>query len=293
VEMEKMLRRTIGEDVELKTDLPSALWLTKVDPSQIEQVVMNLAVNARDAMPQGGTLAIETANVEFRIGDAVKPVELKPGRYVTLSVCDSGQGMDSTVISRVFEPFFTTKERGKGTGLGLAFVYGIVKQSNGHVSVISTLGRGTTFTIYLPSVNGDHQTSPEDQQRLHVARGKETVLLVEDEDSIRTLLGRILRANGYDVLEACNGNEALEVFQHADKAIELVVTDVVMPQMNGRVLIEHLRALCPGIQAIYMSGYTDDAIVRQGITESEVHFLRKPFRPAEIAAKMREVLDGG
>ncbi len=290
-EMEKMCRRTIGEDIELKTNLQSTLWPVKVDPSQMEQVILNLVVNARDAMPQGGSVTIETDNVEFARTDPAKPAELLAGLYVKLAAHDTGHGMDPSTMSHIFEPFFTTKEPGKGTGLGLAFVYGIVKQSMGHVAVDSAPGRGTTFTIYLPSVRGAHQTLAENQSATDVAGGRETVLLVEDEDNVRKLLARTLRKLGYEVLEACNGLEAITIYQYTDTTIDLVVTDVVMPQMSGRVLIEQLRAINPKVKMFFISGYTDDAILKQGIMELGVHFLRKPFLPLDFAAKVREVLD--
>ncbi len=291
MEMDKMLRRLIGEDVELRADMSSTLWRVKVDPGQMEQVVMNLSVNARDAMPDGGTLTLETRNVELPEGDAQAPPDLKPGRYVRLSASDTGHGMDARVKSRVFEPFFTTKEPGKGTGLGLASVYGIIKQSDGRIAVVSEPGQGAKFTIYLPSSGEDEIENVEEQPPPVTTRGGETLLLVEDEDNVRKMLGLMLRAKGYRVIEAENGAEAIDLFEQAEHAIQLVVTDVVMPRISGRKLVENLRTVQPDIHVLYMSGYTDDAIVRQGILEPNFHFLQKPFLPAQLAAKVREVLD--
>ncbi|HWA97651.1 MAG TPA: PAS domain S-box protein, partial [Pirellulales bacterium] len=290
-EMEKMLRRTIGEHVELRTSLASTLRPVKVDPSQIEQVILNLAVNARDAMPDGGMLEITTRNIELAADDGRIPGSLEPGAYVELSVRDSGHGIDPHIADHIFEPFFTTKERGKGTGLGLPFVYGVVKQSNGHVSVASEVGKGTAFTILWPCVAEElsvETAKPIDQGP---NTGTEAVLLVEDDDSVRKLLVRTLRSAGYRVFEAGNGGEALDAFRKADVQIDLLVTDVVMPQMSGRALLEQLRKSAPDLKLLYISGYTNDDMLRQGMMDGDVYFLRKPFASHELTAKVRFILD--
>ena len=287
----RLLRRLIGEDVELVTAAEPGLGLVRADPNQVEQVLLNLAVNARDAMPQGGKLTIETCNVELDEGYARANPDARPGPHVLLAVSDTGQGMDEATRSRVFEPFFTTKGE-RGTGLGLATVYGIVRQSDGHVTVYSEVGRGTTFKVYLPRVLDGVPTAPAEVVRAAPPRGSETVLLVEDEDGVRALAGYVLRDCGYEVLEARNGAEALRVAGGHTGQIELVVTDVVMPQMGGREVAERVAALHPEARVLFLSGYTDDAIVRHGILEEEVAFLQKPFTTAALARKVREVLDG-
>lgn len=288
---EKMLRRLIGEDILIRTVLAPILDHVWVDPGQIEQVLMNLAVNARDAMPQGGELTIETANVELDLDYAQSHSEVQPGHYVLLAVSDSGCGMDKATQARIFEPFFTTKEPGEGTGLGLATVYGIVTQSGGHVWVKSELGQGTTFKIYLPvkeEVVRIREPAGKEQQALH---GEETVLLVEDEDSVRALSRHALQAYGYKVLEASHPLDAVQLSEAHEGEIHLLVTDVVMPQINGRRLAELLHPRRPAMKVLYISGYTNDAIVRQGILHNEVSFLQKPFTPLLLGAKVREVLN--
>jgi two-component system cell cycle sensor histidine kinase/response regulator CckA len=287
-----MLRRLIGEDVQLVVSLDRDAGHVRADPSQIEQVLLNLAVNARDAMPEGGVLTIATGgqDVDLRCARAVSP-EMSPGAYTLLRVTDSGCGMDSETQSRIFEPFFTTKELGKGTGLGLATVYGIVKQSGGQVEVRSRPGQGTTFTIYLPRVQ---QLRPAggagaaDPGR----GGQETILLVEDEELVRRLARNILTSHGYSVLEAADGEEALRLAAAHPEPIHLLLTDVVMPRMGGRMLAERLLAERPGLRVVYMSGYTDDAVVRQGVEHQQTTFLEKPFLPAELTRRIREMLDG-
>jgi len=291
-DLDKMLRRIIGEDIELVTLSAADLGRVKVDPGQIEQVVLNLAVNARDAMPSGGKLTIETANLELDEKYAETHMGVTPGHYVRLSVSDTGAGMSQQVKEKIFEPFFTTKEKSKGTGLGLSMVYGIVKQSSGNIWVYSEPGHGTTIKIYLPRVEEDLDTLHGRDKTDFLPRGRETVLLVEDEPSVRDLAHRLLNQQGYKVLEAANGGEALRVVQeHNGEEIHLLLTDVVMPQMGGKELAEKLKTLRPNIKVLYTSGYTDDAIVHQGILEHGTYFLQKPFSLKTLSHKVREVLD--
>jgi PAS domain S-box-containing protein len=290
-DIEKMLRRMIGEDVALTTALAPEPGHVKADAGQIEQVIVNLAVNARDAMPQGGKLSIETRNVELGDDYAMLHPEVKPGRYVMLTVSDTGFGMSEETKARIFEPFFTTKGLGKGTGLGLATVYGIVTQCGGHFDVYSDLGRGTSFKIYLPSVD-DAPSTGKSAHGIKVApHGTETVLLVEDEDAVRKITKLTLQSLGYTVLEASNGEEAFRVCERHSKPIQLLITDVVMPQMGGRQVAERLSVGRPGIKVLFLSGYTDDAVVRHGILKAEVAFLQKPFTALSLARKVREALD--
>ncbi|HTS10767.1 MAG TPA: PAS domain S-box protein [Candidatus Limnocylindrales bacterium] len=292
-EMEKILRRLIGEDIELETSTVADLWMVKADRSQIEQVIMNLAVNARDAMPEGGRLTIETANVELDSSFTRHSVVLAPGKYVMLAVTDNGCGMDAKTQAHIFEPFFTTKEKGKGTGLGLATVYGIVKQSGGYVWVYSEAGRGTTFKIYLPQITDENAPAGTARatESKELLRGSETVLLVEDESGVRQLAKEYLETSGYTVLEAENGNAALEVASRHGGTIHLLMTDVVMPGVSGKELVERVAKLRPGIKVLYMSGYTDHAVVHQGILENDAVLLQKPFTLATLASKLREILN--
>src|SRR5436190_8217116 len=290
--MDKMLRRLIGEDVALVTELAADLGPVSADPGQLEQVLLNLAVNARDAMPQGGRLTIATANVLLTEEYAERHHRLPPGQYVLLAVSDTGVGMDEATQKHLFEPFFTTKEVGKGTGLGLATVYGIVKQSGGYIWVYSEAGHGTTVKVYLPRVAGAAQPLAVAEAAPELRRGTETVLLVEDAAPVRTLARKSLESCGYRVLDAADGRAALELSAGHAGGIDILVTDVVMPGMSGRELAERLAPLRPGMRVLYTSGYTDDAMVHQGVLRSGVAFLQKPFMPESLTRKVREVLDG-
>jgi PAS domain S-box-containing protein len=289
-DMERLLKRLIGEDIELVSSLAPNLDPIKADPGQLEQVIMNLAVNARDAMPDGGKLTLETSNVQLDAAYARSHISVTPGPYVMLAVSDNGVGMDPETQAHLFEPFFTTKEKGKGTGLGLATVYGIVKQSGGNVWVYSEAGQGTTFKIYFPRVQ-DSLDKASQAVPLPMARGTETLLLVEDEAAVRKLASSILRSNGYTVLEAGNGREALDLVASHSKSIDLLVTDVVMPGMSGRDLSKRMLEIRPGLPVLYLSGYTSNAIVHHGVLDSGVNFLQKPFTPEGLVRKVREVLD--
>lgn len=290
-DFQRMMGRLIGENITLTTRLAPNLGSVQVDSSQIEQVLMNLVVNARDAMPNGGHLAIETANAELDEAYAKIHSDVVPGRYAMVAVSDTGCGMDRTVQARLFEPFFTTKETGKGSGLGLATAYGIIKQSGGYICVYSEPGQGTTFKVYLPlvAVPGEPSTSSEAVEP--APSGDETVLLVEDEVGVRELLRTTLEGKGYAVLTARHGKEALHVAGKFGGHIDLLVTDVVMPEMGGRVLAERFAALYPQARVLFMSGYTDDIIIRNGVMQSDVEFLQKPCTMATLLHKVRAVLD--
>jgi two-component system, cell cycle sensor histidine kinase and response regulator CckA len=289
--MDQILRRVIGEDIDLLTAPSRDLRAVRADPSQLEQVVMNLAVNARDAMPNGGKLTIETANVELDDAYAREHGAVKPGYYVMLAVSDTGVGMDAETRARIFEPFFTTKPKGKGTGLGLATVYGIVKQSGGFIWVYSELGRGTTFKIYLPRVEGAavpaRPTPPSTPSR----RGSETILLVEDQEEVRRLARRVLETLGYTVLVAASGAEALQLAGAHAGPIHLLVTDVIMPGMSGREVGLLLAPARPETKVLYVSGYANESIVHHGVLEPGIAFLQKPFTVEALGRKVREVLD--
>ena len=289
-EMDKMLRRLIGEHIALVTVLAPDLGRVRADPNQIEQVIVNLAVNARDAMPEGGKLTIETADVDLDEAFAQTHLGSVPGPYAMLAVTDSGVGMDASVRAHVFEPFFTTKEVGRGTGLGLATVYGIVKQSDGYISVYSEVGHGSSFKIYLPRI-AQPADAPVSPQRSGPARGTETVLVVEDEPAVLTLSRRALEAQGYVVLAASDAAAALRVVERHGGTIHMLVTDVVMPGLSGRELADRLVAQRPGIRVLYMSGYPGDAVVQHGGLPQGSAFLQKPFSPDTLARKVRDVLD--
>jgi two-component system cell cycle sensor histidine kinase/response regulator CckA len=291
VDMEKMLRRLIGEDIELSTALNRELGKVKADQGQIEQVVLNLVVNARDAMPNGGKFTIQTDNITMEEVDTRRySYPFKPGRYALLTVSDTGMGMDSVTRARIFEPFFTTKEKGKGTGLGLATVYGVVKQSEGYIEVHSEVDAGTIFKIYLPIVEAEVSALPVHSGAIESLHGNETILLVEDEAMLCILTRNILERYGYTVLEASNGKEACEIVHRNPNTIHLLLTDVVMPGMNGRDLAELLVKERPELKTLYMSGYTGQGI-GQGVLPLGCHFLAKPFSRESLAKKVREALE--
>jgi signal transduction histidine kinase/ActR/RegA family two-component response regulator len=290
-DLDKMLTRFIGEDIKLVYAMADDLGRVKIDPGQMEQVIVNLAINARDAMPSGGKLIIETANVELDEGFPQSHIHLLPGRYVMVSVRDTGVGMTPEVKERIFEPFFTTKEQGKGTGLGLSTVYGIVNQSGGTICVYSEPGNGTAFKIYLPLVDGPIEEVREVVAREEFIQGSETILVAEDEREVRKLSVQILKKQGYRVLEASNGVEALRIMEQQKDPIHLILTDVVMPQMGGKELADRLRNICPNVKIVFTSGYPDRALAQKARSDSHLDFLGKPFSPAGLVQKVREVLD--
>ena len=291
-DMEKMLTRLIGEDINLATRLEAELGSVKADPCQVEQIIMNLVVNARDAMPRGGRVTIETANTTLDDQTVLRHVSVEPGEYVMLAVSDTGSGMDQETQRRIFEPFFTTKDVGKGTGLGLSTVYGIVKQSGGYIWVYSEPGLGTMFKVYLPRIDDATAVNVETlAQQATALRGSETILLVEDEEVVRGLTRKILMQAGYNVLDANGGEEAIRVCRAHNGPIHLLVTDVVMPEISGKEVAERLLQLRPAIRVIFMSGYTDEAIVQHGALDANVEFIQKPFTWIGLTRKVRDVLN--
>jgi two-component system cell cycle sensor histidine kinase/response regulator CckA len=286
----RMLERVIGEDVHLVLDLDAEPVRTVADPHQVEQALLNLAVNARDAMPDGGTLTIQTCTRDLSEPLPRAGFEIAPGRYAVLTVADTGTGMDEGTLSHLFEPFFTTKEQGKGTGLGLSTVYGIVKQSDGYLDVSTAVGEGTTFTIYLPRIEEPAREKREEEVA-HRSSGAETVLLVEDESGVRHLVSRMLRSSGYTVLEASDGAEALDLCRTHDGPIDLLLTDVVMPKMYGQELARQVRELLPGLKVLYMSGYSEDLVAARGAFEEGSSYIAKPFRPDDLLRSVRDALD--
>jgi CheY-like chemotaxis protein len=291
--MEKLLLRLLGEDVELQASLNPSLGMVKADPGQIEQVIMNLAVNARDAMPRGGKLTIETSNHAIDETYAREHAVVHAGQYAMMAVTDTGIGMDAETVSHIFEPFFTTKETGKGTGLGLSTVYGIVKQSGGYIWVYSEPGRGTSFKVYLPIVKSGAPDESGGRPILTATyRGTETILLVEDEDGVRALIREVLQRHGYRVIDTRNGAEATQACERHEGEIHMLLTDVVLAQVTGTDLARQLIPMRPKMKVLFISGYTEEAIVHQGVLEEGTAFLQKPFTPNVLARKVREVLDG-
>ena len=295
--LEDMLRRLIGEDIDLVVAPAKDLGSVMADPVQLEQVVMNLVINARDAMPTGGTLTIETRNVDVdktldldRPEAALHP-SLQPGPYVMLVISDTGAGMDEATRASIFEPFFTTKGIGKGTGLGLSTVYGIVKQSGGTIWVSTEIGKGSAFAIYLPRTEEVARKSHPASTASPGHRGTETILIAEDEEGVRRLTTLILQMSGYTVLSASSGAQALGLLERHDGPVDLIITDMVMPGMTGRDLVTRLMEIRPRTRVLYTSGYTDDFLLRQGLSDSETHFIAKPYSAAQLRLKVREVLD--
>jgi PAS domain S-box-containing protein len=291
-DLNKMLRRLVSEDIDLITNLDPLLGHIKADSGQMEQVIMNLVVNAADAMPQGGLLTIATANANVNAAYARRYIGLEPGTYVALTVTDTGVGMDPETLSHIYEPFFTTKAKDKGTGLGLATVYGIVQQNKGYISATSQVGKGTTFQIYLPRLEQAGQATRQNQRPTETQRGTETILLVEDEEMVRELARQALHQFGYKILEAGNGQEALQMCQELNEPIHLLLTDIIMPGgLNGQELSHRLKAIHPETKVLFMSGYIDDEMAQRGILDSDVAFLPKPFSPVALSLKVREILD--
>jgi CheY-like chemotaxis protein len=292
LDVEKLLRRTLGEHIEIETVLHAGLWRTNADAGQLEAALLNLAINARDAMPEGGKLTIDTANARLDDHYAAAHSEVTPGQYVVLTVTDTGTGMPDEIRERAFEPFFTTKEVGQGSGLGLSMVYGFVKQSGGHVKIYSELGQGTAVKIYLPRTVPAPSRAPSTRPvQEHIPAGSESILVVEDDPLVRAYMTDQLRNLGYAVHEAENGAQGLEVLAQLER-VDLLLTDIVMPGgMNGRQLAERAQALRPGLRVLYTSGYSENAIIHHGRLDRGVHLLNKPFRKIELARKVRAVLD--
>jgi PAS domain S-box-containing protein len=289
--IEKLLARLIGADIEIRMVFEPALGAVHADPGHVEQIVMNLGVNARDALPRGGKLTLETAKVYLDEDYARKHTYVTPGHYAVIAVTDNGEGMDAATQGRIFEPFFTTKDVGRGTGLGLSTVYGLVKQNNGHIEVYSEAGHGTTFKVYLPRVQEVVPAVPEAMPIARNLHGSETILVVEDEDMLRESICRSLKIYGYTVPAARHGGEAVLLCERHTGPIHLLLTDVVMPQMNGRDLVDRLTPLRPDMKVLYMSGYTENAMVRHGVLETDIFFIQKPFRTKKLLEKIREILD--
>ena len=290
-DMTKMLHRLIGEDIELVTSLSSELGFVNADPGQLEQVILNIVVNARDAMPKGGKLIIETANVELDETYSQEHIGIKPGQYVMLAISDTGHGIPEDIRSHIFEPFFTTKEKDKGTGLGLSTVYGIIKQSGGYIWLYSEPDKGTSFKIYFPQIKEVIKESALTSAPVELQKGNETILLVEDDDMVRNLIRLILEKNGYTVLEAGNAEKVTFLCKQHKGKINIMVSDVIMPKISGPQLFKKVAPLRPDMKVLYMSGYTDEAIVRHGVLEAGINFIQKPFTPDSIIRKIHEVLN--
>jgi two-component system cell cycle sensor histidine kinase/response regulator CckA len=291
-ELAQMLRRLLGEGTQLSLERDSDLWPVHADEAQLSNAIINLVVNARDAMPQGGTVTIKTRNEAIAAATPLGTAIMPAGDYVVIEVADTGTGMAKEIQSKIFDPFFTTKPVGQGTGLGLATVYGIVKQSGGFITVDSELGHGTTFRIYLPRQKAD-AAHPAEAVPAPMARdvtGQDTILLVEDEEAVRSFAARALRMRGYNVLEAGGGEEALEIVRNGKPAIDLLITDVVMPNMDGPTLVRHVKELKPELRVIFMSGYAEEAFRRNDQNSEDIHFLPKPFGLKQLAAKVKDVL---
>jgi CheY-like chemotaxis protein len=290
-DMGTLLRRVIDEDIVLQTNFAEDLWQVRADAGQVEQVIMNLVVNARDALPNGGAISVQTANVDIPTDMPDSKLDLRPGSYVQLTVSDNGVGMDCQTQAHIFEPFFTTKEQGKGTGLGLATVYGIVKQSNGNIRVQSEPGCGTTFKVYLPRAVSLETASTRSSKYASEARLGETVLLIEDEAAVRTLTRRVLESRGFNVLDAGTGAAAVRIAEDYNGPIHLLLCDVVLPDMNGREIGERIIRIRPETRPLFVSGYTDYDAKLQGVIDARAPFLEKPFTPDSLTRKVREVLD--
>jgi CheY-like chemotaxis protein len=291
LELNRMLRRVISENIHIETNLTPNLWPIKADPHQMEQIILNLAVNAQDAMPHGGQLTLETANVVLKAEDVASYPEAEPGEYVLLAVHDTGLGMSEEVRARIFEPFFTTKEVGQGTGLGLATVYGIVKQNRGHICVNSEENQGTSFRVYLPRAATTATSTPPGDNNEPLPQGAETILLVEDEDSVREFIALVLQEQGYTVIEAANGQEALRLAGECAQEIHLLLTDMVMPGINGMVLAQRLLKNRPHLKALIMSGYSTQLNVSQGMWQGSPPFIQKPFSREALLGKIRDCFD--
>ena len=291
-ELAQMLRRLVGEGIALNVERDPELWTVHADEAQLSNAIINLVVNARDAMPSGGAVAIKTVNETVGHATALGTAIMPPGEYVRIEVSDTGTGMSQEIQSKIFDPFFTTKPVGQGTGLGLATVYGIVKQTGGFITVDSEVGKGTSFNIYLPRLRIDAVAAPAEAAPAAArdVTGQDTILLVEDEEAVRSFAARALRMRGYNVLEAGGGEEALEIVRSDQQTIHLVITDVVMPSMDGPTMVRHVKQLKPDLRVIFMSGYAEEAFRRNDQSSEDIHFLPKPFGLKQLAAKVKEVL---